>query len=1151
MGQMALFTSIGRCGSSFWLPGGRAIILPMAAPPAPEFILLKASAGSGKTYELARRYLKLALASSGGAAAGGLAGILAITFTKNAAGEMKDRILGWLKEAAFGDARRIAELGEVIPIPAAEFPSRAGQAVDRILAEYADFQVETIDGFMTSVFKASALDLGFPPDFEVLLEHAELIDYAFFRHLRDVRPGSPEAAVFDDILDYLLLYKRDQASFPWNPTADILEKLTEMYGKLTERTGEPRIEDRSRALASCAADLWAAASRLEEAVEASGLVRSARSHAFSRILPAIREGRFSDLIGASFKTPPVNKGTVRKADRARRDAAADVVSAAWRELEAGVRSYVGLYARDFFTPYLRAYRALSGTLDRVKRSQGVVFLEDMYRQLSGYIQRGLVPDIYFRLGERVRHFLIDEFQDTSPMQWLNLRPLVEESLSQGGSLLVVGDTKQAIYGFREADFRIMRALETGEDRFGPAPRPEIKDLDKSFRSDEVLIRFVQGIFHGLPEEYREAAALSGLADYRQGPSERNVGAGYVEYVVLDAGPAGGTAGGTGETTAESMSERGGESEAGGAGESAMEGAAERPAEDVAAGAAEGAAESAMGGGAKETSAAESDGDSDEAGAPSEAGPEKARLQEIVAELHDRGYAYSDIAVLTYKNESVAAAASWLNEVGVPFIPYSSLDIRRRGIIGEVLAVLRFLDSPPDDLAFAAVLLGQAFGRAAVEAPSPEDRQRFIFECRAARRSPLYTAFRERYPALWRRIFEPLFQAVGYYPLYDLAVSVYRAFDLFAAFPGEEAALVRFLETIKGFEGRGRNDLREFLDFTGGEGREAWTIDVPESIDAVKVMTIHKAKGLGFPVTILLLYGEGWKPPDFFLDEGGEAALEDDGEAAGGVGPAVLKINKDIIAADEGLQRIYDEAKLRDRVNSLNTLYVALTRAASELYVIGVKRPTDKYPFDVMGEPFRSAPVKPPSRRPPPEPAGLDAPLLRTRAGLDVSVGPGEGLNEDSRRRGEFAHRIMAEIEYAPEADWPAQAVLAASRIDPRFRAAERDASSPDADSAGLTDAIARFFARPPASAFFQPRPGRRVLRETTFCDAAGRSVRMDRVVVDSDAVTVIDFKTGREPGPGDREQVLAYLDIVRDVFGGRPARGALAYIDREVWEAVE
>ncbi len=282
------------------------------SPAAPEFILVKASAGSGKTHALTKRYLGLALAGPAGpdAAAeggGGLASILAITFTKNAAGEMKSRILDWLKEAYFGDAERIAQLREVVPVQAKAFPGLAGRAIDRILSDFADFQVETIDSFMASVFKASAVDLGFPPDFEIVLEHAELIDYAFYRHLRSVRAGSPEAADFDAILDYLLLYKGESSSFAWNPTPEILEKLTGFYARLTAREAEPAIGGHSKALADSLARLTAAAGKLEDAVEASGLEKNLKAPCFTKILPAVRDKRFSDLVGASFKTSPVRK----------------------------------------------------------------------------------------------------------------------------------------------------------------------------------------------------------------------------------------------------------------------------------------------------------------------------------------------------------------------------------------------------------------------------------------------------------------------------------------------------------------------------------------------------------------------------------------------------------------------------------------------------------------------------------------------------------------------------------------------------------------------------------------------------------------------------------------------------------------------------
>ena len=91
-----------------------------------------------------------------------------------------------------------------------------------------------------------------------------------------------------------------------------------------------------------------------------------------------------------------------------------------------------------------------------------------------------MPDIYFRIGERVWHFLVDEFQDTSPIQWRNLFPLVENSLAMGGSLFVVGDTKQAIYGFRQADYTIMRSLEA-ENPF-PSAGHAVRELDRNWRS---------------------------------------------------------------------------------------------------------------------------------------------------------------------------------------------------------------------------------------------------------------------------------------------------------------------------------------------------------------------------------------------------------------------------------------------------------------------------------------------------------------------------------------------------------------------------------------------------------------------------------------------------------------------------------------------
>ncbi|MGD0783865.1 MAG: hypothetical protein ABSA30_13505, partial [Candidatus Aminicenantales bacterium] len=335
---------------------------------------------------------------------------------------------------------------------------------------------------------------------------------------------------------------------------------------------------------------------------------------------------------------------------------------------------------------------------------------------------------------------------------------------------------------------------------------------------------------------------------------------------------------------------------------------------------------------------------------------------------------------------------------------------------------------------------------------------------------------------------------------------------------------------------------------------------------------HKAKGLGFPVVILLLYGEKWIAPDFYLDAGEEEAGPGEPGDAGAI--RVYKINKALAEADSRLKDIYEAAKRKDEVNRLNTLYVALTRAEAELYIVGIKGRNSKFPFDLLGGSgsapielggtaaerdggtivYRSAPEKPPlpGRRTTieSEPAGT----LRPAGPFELPPNPRDSLNYRNRRRGELAHRILAGLEFVT-GGWEEALAAAAKAVRPA-----------DAE-AGLYAEIARTLAGnlggSPIAGFFESRPGRRVMRELTFCDAEGRAYRMDRVVADPDAVTIIDFKTGAE-GAGaarqgvrarleesDRAQVREYIRIVRDVFPGRPVRGILAYVDRRAWETVE
>ena len=210
----------------------------------PEFVLLKASAGSGKTHALSLRFVQFLLSDViAGKTPTGLGNILAITFTKNAAREMKTRILGWLKECYFENPQRTRDVLPLVSIPPALLPAEAEKTIATVLSRYSEFQVETIDSFMATIYRASAIDLGISPEFEILLDSAELTQYAFSRLLRRVSGRSREGREFRKILDLLLANLKKDATFPWDPTVQISETLVSLHKKLAVRNRKLERED--------------------------------------------------------------------------------------------------------------------------------------------------------------------------------------------------------------------------------------------------------------------------------------------------------------------------------------------------------------------------------------------------------------------------------------------------------------------------------------------------------------------------------------------------------------------------------------------------------------------------------------------------------------------------------------------------------------------------------------------------------------------------------------------------------------------------------------------------------------------------------------------------------------------------------------------
>jgi ATP-dependent helicase/nuclease subunit A len=281
---------------------------------------------------------------------------------------------------------------------------------------------------------------------------------------------------------------------------------------------------------------------------------------------------------------------------------------------------------------------------------------------------------------------------------------------------------------------------------------------------------------------------------------------------------------------------------------------------------------------------------------------------------------------------------------------------------------------------------------------------------------------------------------------------------------------------------------------------------------------------------------------------------------------VYKITGGLAESDVELGEIYEKQKARDWVSKLNTLYVAMTRARAELYIVGVRKPRDSYPFDLIASAlpaadsetsspallFRSSPERPatPYRDKPAAPAPK-AESLRLPRLFEPAPNTRDSLNYEGIRRGEIAHHVLAGLEFVDAGRWDDAVAAAIATLVPG------ELEAPVYGEVGR--AIAGAFAGSPLEEIFARRPGRCVLREFEFCDAAGRVFRMDRIVVDPDTITIVDFKMGADPDPGrrgrrreeDRAQVRSYAAIMRDIHPDRPVRALLAYIDQRDWEEAE
>ncbi|MCX7914506.1 MAG: hypothetical protein N2511_07980, partial [Thermodesulfovibrionales bacterium] len=491
----------------------------------------------------------------------------------------------------------------------------------------------------------------------------------------------------------------------------------------------------------------------------------------------------------------------------------------------------------------------------------------------------------------------------------------------------------------------------------------------------------------------------------------------------------------------------------------------------------------------------------------------------------RGYTYSDITILAHKNKNIVEISSWLNQNNppIPFISYSSLDIRERRVIKEIINLLKFLDSPRDNLSFSKFLMGDICERVFDQNKIKD----FIFRHRNS--YFLYKDFEREFRELWERYFEKPFKFVGYLPIYELLCLIINIFDIKQSFSDESGAVAKLLEIVKDLEVIGKNSLKEFLNFFDSKeddeyaSSQIFELPIRENSHGVNLMTGHKATGRSSKVLIYLVYELRMKKDSIKIYEDNNKGIK------------VMKINKNY--RNEDLKSIYNEIETRQKVNDLNSFYVGLTRAEDELYVIGVDKDkgdtkggdSDKkaFPVDLIleGE-FGSKVNRVEKSR---GEVTRNVISLCISGNLNIQDKGFAKLNFEEKRRGEYIHLILSEIYNLEDLKKIEDLAKKFGNNFPEFEPIQVSKSIVDFIN---SDAIKPFFDVDRSKVFL----------EKSFGDLDG-VIRIDRLIVNEEGTLIVDFKTG-EIEEGYRQQLERYSKALKDIYG-KKVSGYILYFDKK------
>lgn len=1050
--------------------------------------IYKASAGAGKTFALTMEYFRIIFAVPSE-----YRNILAVTFTNKATEEMKSRIINELHKLAEGQESSYGTiLKEEFRFTDEQLKNKARLLRTMLLHDYGRLSVTTIDRFFQRIVKSFTKELGIFPGYNVELDSDFVLMKAIDKVMQQVK-NDPALRLW---ISELMSNSVDEGK-SWSiksKIADLGEELFKENYMLFDKNILGKFSDKNflkdyqaflnktiteyEGRLSCIGDK-AVGIICEGGLELSdfkGNKAGCASHFYK-----LCAGNYDAPTPTALKGIDNLDGWLTKTSENR-----GKIEALFPELNLLLKEAVEVYDAQY--RYYSSARHLSGNLyqlgilnDLYKEvraycnEKGLMLLSDTTHILNILIDGNDTSFLFEKTGNYFKHLMIDEFQDTSAMQWKNFRPLIVNSLSEGNRAIIVGDVKQSIYRWRNGDWTL---LANGVEQEFQGLGTENIVLENNWRSAPEIVNFNNLFFK------KAISVLRALYDLDAGEGNSRSQVITEAYSALEQIPRSKSKGYVNVSfEAEKKSEEG----------------------------------------------------------------DNAIMDKVVSTINDiieRGGNLRDIVILVREGKEGAFVANYLMEYNkkatkpLNFISNDSLYIRSSAYVQFIVAILKYIAEPYDMVNKATIIYFYKI---------------FVEGQHNALSHDLFKGVREEY--LFRYLNTGFAVNSGKIMSYSLYETIEAVIDHFSLKEKQEEVpyLIAFQDIIFEYETNNSNSITLFLEWWEKEQRKK-VLSTSEEVNAVRILTIHKSKGLEFAHVILPFCSwelDSVRPVRCIWCNNNEQGFNQLEYAPLNYSS---KLSETIFRDD------YFEEHLKAYVDNLNLLYVALTRAKSELYVLPYTPKFNKdnsislsdigafiyYVFSSLtysgdkslifdegmnlqiGEKKRYALGK---DRPESALSLKNYPICELENRVSVKFRFQDYTEPDMTGlsavdEGKLLHEIFKSIEHAGD-------------VESAIREASFSGLIPVSACAEYKAKIVDYITGDVASEWFEL--GNQVINERDILFPAGVKARPDRVIRTGDKVCVVDYKFGQSEEPKYLKQVRFYCDTLKKM-GYKNVEGYIWYV---------